>query len=91
MKPETMRQIRNILLRTFAVTFVLNLLMAAATFGLWDTWTSITGQWFHTSPQSLGPQMVSFFTTIKFFALFVLLGPALALHWTLKAEAKAGI
>jgi hypothetical protein len=35
--------------------------------------------------------MVSFFTTIKFFALFVLLGPALALHWTLKAEAKAGI
>lgn len=88
MKNETIRQIRNILLRTFAVTFVLNLLMAAATFGLWDTWTSITGQWFHTSPESLGPQMVNFFTATKFFALFVLLGPALALHWTLRAEER---
>lgn len=90
MKNETIRQFRNILLRTFAVTCILNLLMAAATFGLWDTWTVMTGQWFHTSPESLGPLMVNFFTATKFFALFVLLGPALALHWTLKSEtAKA--
>ena len=88
MKIETMRSARNILLRTFAVTFILNLLMAAATFGLWDTWTSLTGQWFHTEPQTLGPLMVNFFAATKFFAIFVLLAPALALHWTLKAEER---
>lgn len=86
MKTETIRFLRNVLLRTFAVTFVLNLMMAAATFGLWNFWTSTTGQWFHTDPESMGPVMVNFFTATKFFALFVLLGPALALHWTLKAE-----
>jgi len=89
MRIETIRQLRNILLRTFAVVFVLNLLMAAATFGLWDTWTSITGQWFHTSKESLGPLMVNFFSTTKFFAIFCLLAPALALHWTVREEAKS--
>ena len=88
MKIETIRLLRNILLRTLAVTFVLNLLMATATFGLWDTWTSISGQWFHTDPQAMGPLMINFFTATKFFALFVLLGPALALHWTLRAEER---
>lgn len=88
MKIETIRQLRNILLRTFAVVLVLNLLMAAATFGLWDTWTTITSQWFHTPTESLGPLMVNFFTSIKFFAIFVLLAPALALHWTVRQELK---
>ena len=88
MKIETIRQIRNILLRTFAIVLILNLLMAAATFGLWDTWTTITSRWFHTPTESLGPLMVNFFTSIKFFAIFVLLAPALALHWTVRHELK---
>jgi hypothetical protein len=88
MNLESIRLIRNVLLKTLAITFVLNLLMAAATFGLWDTWTGLTSQWFHTSPESLGPLMVNFFTLTKFFAIYVLLGPALALHWTLKTEAR---
>lgn len=88
MKLDTIKLLRNVLLRTFAVTFVFNLLMALATFGMWDTWTSITGHWFHTDPQAMGPLMVNFFTATKFFALFVLLGPALALHWTVRAEER---
>ncbi len=91
MKLETIKFFRNVLLRTFAVTFVLNLLMALATFGMWDTWTSITGRWFHTEPQAMGPLMVNFFTATKFFALFVLLGPVLALHWTVKAEERKAV
>ncbi len=88
MNLETIRLARNFLLRALVVTFVLNLLMALATFTLWPTWTGLTSQWFHTPPESLGPLMVNFFTTVKFFALFVLLAPAVALHWTLKAETK---
>ncbi len=86
MNLETIRLTRNLLLRALAVTFVLNLLMALATFALWSTWTGLTSQWFHTPPESLGPLMVSFFATVKFYAIFVLLAPAIALHWTLKIE-----
>ncbi len=88
MNIESIRFARNILLKVLAVVFVLNLLMAMATFVLWDTWTGVTSQWFHTPPETLGPLIFNFFTATKFFAIFVLLAPALALHWTLKAEEK---
>ncbi len=85
---ESIRFIRNVLLKTLAVTFALNILMAGSTFALWDTWTGFTSQLFHVQPDTLGPMMVNFFATVKFFALFVLLAPALALHWTMKTIEK---
>lgn len=89
MNLESVRLARNILFRTLVVVFALNLLVALATFGLWDTWTTLTSQWFHTTPEVLGPLMVNFFTTAKFVAIYVLLAPAIALHWTLTAEKSA--
>ncbi len=83
---DSLRLVRNILLRAVAVAFVFNLSMALATFALWDTWTALISQWFHTSREALGPLMTYFFTAVKFYVIFVLLTPALALHWTIKRE-----
>jgi hypothetical protein len=69
-----------------AVSFVFNLLMALATFALWDTWAGLIAQWFHTNREILGPLMVYFFSAVKFYIIFILLTPALALHWTIKRE-----
>lgn len=86
---NSIRMARNILLRTLAVIFCLNLFMFFSTFVFWDTWTSLATSWYHVSPGELGSLMLNFFTTAKFIAIYILLAPAIALHWTLKAEKKA--
>jgi hypothetical protein len=86
MNTELLKVVRNILLRTAAVSVVLSWLMAAATIGLWDTWSNLTSQWFRTPTSEMGPMMVSFFANIKLYIVFVLLAPALALHWTIKSS-----
>ncbi len=88
MSSELLELIRNILLKTAAITYGLAVLMAVATFLLWDTWTTLISQSFHTTPAVLSPLMLTFFTAIKFYAIFMLLAPALALHWTIKARRK---
>ncbi len=88
MSSDLLPLIRNILLRTFAITYGLTILMALATFGLWDTWTALITQWFHTTPAALSSLMLTFFTAVKFYAIFILLAPALALHWTIKVRRR---
>ncbi len=85
---EVIRLSRNILLRTFVVSFALAVIMASLTLGLWDQWSSITCKLYRTSPEALGAIILGFFAQIKFFYIFILLAPALALHWTLKSEEK---
>lgn len=90
MNLELLRQIRNLLLRLAAISFVLSLVMAFSTVALWDTWAGLAAQWFRTAPAELGPVVVNFFAFIKFYYVFILLAPALALHWSIKAgENKA--
>ncbi len=83
---DSLRLIRNILLRTVVISFVLYLTMFITTFAFWNTWTRLTSQWFHIPVEALGPLMLNFFAEIKFYNIFVLLAPALALHWTVKRE-----
>lgn len=83
---DSLRLIRNILLRAAIVCYAFALLMALSTIALWDTWTALTSQWFHTAPETLGPMILYFFSAIKFYAIFILLVPGLAIHWTLKRE-----
>ena len=90
MSLELARELRNILLRTLAVTFGFTLLMHLSTWPLWDTWTTLTSQWFRVPVDTLGLAMLNFFVAIKFFSIFVLLAPALALHWTIKVREKRG-
>lgn len=85
---DSLRLARNILLKTAIVTFVFSLIMAVATFSVWDTWTGLSASWFRTDRVVLGPLMLYFFAGVKFFAIFVLLAPALAIHWTIGSAKK---
>lgn len=83
---DLLRLLRNILLRSVVVGLIIALLLAAVTFGAWDTWTGTATKWFHTDEATLVPLVINFFVDIRFFLLFVLLTPGLAIHWTLTKE-----
>lgn len=83
---ETLRILRNVLLRSFVVGLVLIMAMALATMAAWDTWTGLAGGWFHTDETVLVPIVLKFFVDVRFFLLFVVLAPGLGIHWTIKRE-----
>ncbi len=83
---ETLRLIRNILLRIFAIGVVFALLMLIAMLAAWPVWTSLAVRWFHADEAQLGAVALQFFTAVRFYFVFVLLAPALALHWTMNSE-----
>jgi hypothetical protein len=83
---DTLRLIRNILLRCFAIGVVFALLMLIATLAAWPVWTGLAMRWFHADEAQLANIVLAFFTAIRFYFLFILLAPALALHWTLRSE-----
>lgn len=85
---ETMRLIRNVLLKCFAIGAVFALLMLIATLAAWPIWTGLAMSWFHTDQAQLGVIVLQFFTAIRFYFLFILLAPALALHWTIRERAR---
>lgn len=86
MNKENLRLLRNILFRTFVVGIVLVLILGALTIYSWESCASLSGEWFNIDPAVLVPVVFEFFATVRFFLLFVVLAPALALHWTLKKE-----
>jgi hypothetical protein len=78
--------LRNLLLRSAVVCWALALMMSLLTVGLWDCWATTTAGLFHIAPQKLGSLMVNFFALVKFYAVFILLAPGLAIHWTIKRD-----
>ncbi len=86
---EILRLIRNILFRGFGVGLIIALVLGLVMMVGWTYWMNMAGAWFHTDPTTLTPLMLKFFVDIRFFLLFILLTPALAIHWTIKrAEEK---
>jgi hypothetical protein len=83
---ETLRLIRNILLRTFVIGLAIALILGVVTMTGWMTWMGLASEWFHTDAATLTPIILGFFVQIRFFLLFIVLAPALAIHWTLKKE-----
>ena len=88
MKFEILRVLRNILFRCFVIGLVIALLLGLTMMGGWTTWMDIAGRWFHTDSATLTPLVLKFFIEIRFFLLFIVLTPALAIHWTLKKDEK---
>jgi len=88
MNLDLLRLVRNILLRTAAIAYSFILVSSLVTITFWDTWTGLNSQWFHISPETLGLLVANFLACAKFYAIFLVLSPALALHWTIKASEK---
>lgn len=88
MSTETIRVARNVLFRCFVVGFGLALFFGGILAVGWEAWISLAARWFHTTEAVLTPVFLNFLVAIRFFLFFVVLTPALALHWTYKAELK---
>lgn len=86
MNMESLRLIRNILLRSAVVGSAIILVQAFGTYCAWDTWTGMARGLFHTDEAQLSTAVLAFFTVAKFYLSFIVLTPALAIHWTLKRE-----
>jgi hypothetical protein len=85
---EKLKLIRNILFRATLICLVMSWLLAAMTVMLWDTWSNMTAQLFHKPVSDLGPMISNWFALIKFYILFVLLAPALAIQWEIRRQEK---
>lgn len=83
---ETLRLIRNVLLRSFAIGVVIALLMVGGFVAAWPVWTGLAIAWFHTDQAQLSELVLRLFTEIRFYLVFVLLVPGLAIHWTIRSE-----
>jgi hypothetical protein len=86
MTHDALRVTRNILLRSFVVGLVIAIVLCAVTIMEWDAGMKLATAWLHTSEATITPIVLNFFTNIRFFLLFILLTPALAIHWTIKKE-----
>ena len=85
---EVVRILRNVFLRSFVIGACIGLLIDIATIVGWDTVMPLVIRLFHTDAATLTTLTLYFFTALRFFLAFCVLAPGLALHWTLKAEAK---
>ncbi len=83
---ESLRLLRNILLRSAVLCYAFLVLSALVWMSLSDTWIGLTSSWYHITPDTVNNIVIYFLSAAKFFAIFVLLIPGLALHWTIKRE-----
>jgi hypothetical protein len=83
---ETLRLIRNVLLRSFAIGVGFALLMLIGMLVAWPVWSGIAMSWFHTDEATLSSAALRLFIEIRFYLVFVLLTPGLAIHWTIRSE-----
>ena len=83
---ESLRLIRNILLRSAVLCYAFLILSALIWLPFSETWTGLSSSWYHISPERVHTIVINFLSVAKFYAIFVLLVPGLALHWTIKKE-----
>jgi len=83
---ESLRLTRNILLRSAVLCYLFLILSALVWLPLSETWTGLTCSWYHITPERVHKIVVDFLSVAKFYAIFVLLVPGLAVHWTIKSE-----
>ena len=58
---DTLRLVRNILLRCFAIGVVFALLMLVATLMAWPVWTGLAISWFHADQAQLSAIVLAIF------------------------------
>ncbi len=72
---------RNLLFRVFAVGVIFALLYVVLTFSFWNTWVSVFAMW-GMEEKVASMMMVASFTLLRIILFFLILVPAIALHWT---------
>lgn len=83
---ESLRLTRNILLRSAVLCYAFIILSALIWLPFSEGWTRLTSNWYQIAPERVHAIVIDFLTVAKFYAIFILLVPGLALHWTIKKE-----
>jgi hypothetical protein len=83
---ESLRLARNILLRSAVLCYAFLILSVLLWVPFSQTWTGLTSSWYHIAPDRINTIVINFLTVAKFYAIFILLVPGLALHWTISKE-----
>lgn len=78
--------IRDFLFKTFVVSFIFALLLFLITKFFWNNWSSLVYSTFQVSPSELGTLVVNSFLYLRLYLVFVLLVPAISLHWLIKSR-----
>lgn len=77
---------RNFLFRTLIIAVLFAIFLAVLTFALWDTWAPMTVRIFRVEEKELGELILTFFLNVRLVLVFLILAPALALHWMAKSK-----
>jgi hypothetical protein len=88
MNIENLRLTRNILLRSAVICYAFLLLSALMWLPFADTWTNLTTSMYHVTPEHVHNLIIDYLSIAKFFSIFFLLVPGLAIHWTIKRESS---
>jgi len=88
MNHGTLRLLRNILFRIFVLGIVITGLFLWITIAYWPIWVSLASTWFRTTDAVMTPIVIKFFMNVRFLMVYIVLIPALAIHWTLTKEQK---
>lgn len=86
MTKQNLILIRNLLFRIFIVGLLFALLLFFGTTTFWDKWSSMVYTKVEVTPKELGALFVSSMLYTRFYLIFVILVPGIALHWLIKTK-----
>ena len=80
MKTDDLILIKTFLFKTFLTGLFFAVLIFTLTFIFWDRWSLIVISKFQVAPKDLGELFVNSMLFTRFYLIFVILAPAIALH-----------
>lgn len=80
---ETLTVIRNILLRSFLISIIYTFIVLIVYLTIPNSIALMVSSIYKINPTQVPILIIHFILMIKFFILFVLLFPALAIHWSI--------
>lgn len=88
MDKQTLVTVKSILFKTFLTGLAFALIIFLLTMKFWDKWSFIVSSRFLLSQKELGELFVNSMLYTRFYLIFVILVPAIAIHWHLKNTNK---
>lgn len=88
MDKQTLVTVKSILFKTFLTGLAFALIIFLLTMKFWDKWSFIVSSRFLLSQKELGELFVNSMLYTRFYLIFVILVPAIAIHWHLKNTSK---
>ena len=86
MEKQKLILIRDFLFKTFIVSLVFAILLFVMTATFWDRWSSFLYMKFQVPKSTLGELVVDSFLHLRLYLVFVILTPAIAMHWLIKSK-----